>query len=250
MSDQLKTENKRFSPKPFQQDAINAAKEHFKNYSRGQLILPCGAGKTLTALWIKESLNSTKVLVLVPSLALLRQIKNQWAVQRNHSFRYLCVCSEISIDNASDGIVTHTYDLDCSVTTESSTIRDFVTKLSPFVIYSTYQSLKTISDAISGLDFVFDLAICDEAHRTAGVDKSLFGLIHDNTLIPAAFRLYMTATPRVFSATIKCNLESENTFLFDMSDSNIFGTEFLSHVFQKKLLRKEFLLIIKSFQLA
>jgi superfamily II DNA or RNA helicase len=235
ISAQLKTEIIKFTPQPFQIDAINSSINHYKNNNRGQLILPCGAGKTLTALWIKEALASIRTIVLVPSLALLRQIKNQWATQRNFSFRYLCVCSETSIDSASDDIVLHTYDLDSAVTTEPSVVRDFVSNSSPFVIYSTYQSLKVISDAVKNLDFTFDLVICDEAHRTAGADKSLFGLVHDKTLIPAVYRLYMTATPRVFSNTIKRNLEAENTFLFDMSDSNIFGTEFYRMSFKQAI---------------
>ena len=61
------------------------------------LIMPCGSGKTLTALWIKESMNVNKTLVVVPSLALLRQTKNQWLEQREHYFDYLCVCSEANI---------------------------------------------------------------------------------------------------------------------------------------------------------
>jgi hypothetical protein len=40
--------------------------------------------------------------------------------------------------------------------------------------------------------------LCDEAHRAAGhVDKT-WADIHDNTLVPAQRRLYMTATPRIY----------------------------------------------------
>jgi predicted helicase len=70
-----------FIPKPHQQKAIDECTLWFTEgeESRGQLILPCGAGKTFTSLWIKEELKSNKTLVLVPSLALLRQIKNEWS---------------------------------------------------------------------------------------------------------------------------------------------------------------------------
>ena len=72
------------------------------------------------------------------------------------------------------------------------------------VVFSTYQSLPTVADAQAlGLD-EFDLVICDEAHRTTGVtlageDESNFVRVHDNDYLHAARRLYMTATPRIYS---------------------------------------------------
>jgi predicted helicase len=63
-------------PKEHQVIAIEKVVQHFESNNRGQLILPCGAGKTVTALWIKEKIKSKTTLVLVPSLALLKQIKN------------------------------------------------------------------------------------------------------------------------------------------------------------------------------
>ncbi|MFD9672073.1 Helicase associated domain protein, partial [Streptomyces sp. NPDC059981] len=46
----------------------------------------------------------------------------------------------------------------------------------------------------------FDLAIVDEAHGTAGDLGRPWAAIHDNTRIPADFRLYLTATPRILAA--------------------------------------------------
>ncbi|MFD9673166.1 Helicase associated domain protein, partial [Streptomyces sp. NPDC059981] len=46
----------------------------------------------------------------------------------------------------------------------------------------------------------FDLAIVDEAHGTAGDPGRPWAAIHDNQRIPAAFRLYLTATPRILAA--------------------------------------------------
>ena len=49
----------------------------------------------------------------------------------------------------------------------------------------------------------FDLVICDEAHRTTGVDlkgedASHFTRVHDSDYLEAHKRLYMTATPRIY----------------------------------------------------
>ncbi|MEU6850416.1 Helicase associated domain protein [Actinacidiphila alni] len=46
----------------------------------------------------------------------------------------------------------------------------------------------------------FDLAIVDEAHMTAGFLGRPWAAIHDNARIPADYRLYLTATPRILAA--------------------------------------------------
>jgi hypothetical protein len=46
----------------------------------------------------------------------------------------------------------------------------------------------------------FDLAIVDEAHGIAGDLGRPWAAIHDNSRIPADFRLYLTATPRILAS--------------------------------------------------
>ena len=67
--------------------------------------------------------------------------------------------------------------------------------------------------------FAFDLAICDEAHRTTGLEKTATGdsqsnkpfqLIHEDKRISASKRLYMTATPRVFAENVKRRIEEQS----------------------------------------
>ena len=41
-------------PHPFQRDALDKITAGFRHHDRGQLILPCGTGKTLVALWAAE----------------------------------------------------------------------------------------------------------------------------------------------------------------------------------------------------
>jgi superfamily II DNA or RNA helicase len=192
------------------------------------LILPCGAGKTFTALWIKERLQSKNTLVLVPSLALLRQIKNEWSKQRKNIYQYLCVCSETDIDkDTTDTLVTHTYEIDTRVTTDSEHVKSFLLK--PFdekVIFSTYHSLQVIADAIKDIDFEFDFTFCDEAHKTAGVGNNKFSLVHNNNRIPSKYRLYATATPRIVKESLKKKLGDDLKYAYDMNDPDTFGYEF------------------------
>src|SRR5690606_36993550 len=46
----------------------------------------------------------------------------------------------------------------------------------------------------------FDLVVVDEAHRTSGNAAKAWASVHDQQRIPAAGRLYMTATPRLWEA--------------------------------------------------
>ena len=219
-----------FKPLDHQQKAINECVQWFTEgeETRGQLILPCGAGKTFTSLWIKEKLESNKTLVLVPSLALLRQIKNEWSKQRKTKYQYLCVCSEKDIDkDNTDSIVTQTYEIGGNVTTEPNEILSFLQNgTNEKVIFSTYQSLPSIAEAIENTEIIFDFVFCDEAHKTAGISKGIFGVVHNNSKIPAKRRLYATATPRIVKESIKKKLGDDLKFTHDMNDPETFGEEF------------------------
>ena len=69
-------------------------------------------------------------------------------------------------------------------------------------------------------------AIADEAHKTTGAKKQggdeerLFQLIHNETAIRAEMRLYMTATPRVYSN--KAQLNAKGFDVTDMGSSDIY----------------------------
>ncbi len=224
------------TPKPHQEIAIEKTINAFQRNDRGQLILPCGTGKTLISLWTHEKLNPSHTLVLFPSLALLRQTKNEWNSNRESYVPYICVCSEKDIDSdskSSDRIKTHLCEIGGPVTTDPQKIKTFLTQNKKTIIFATYQSLKEVQEAVKDSDFIFDLAICDEAHKTAGGRKSSFTLIHHD--IPIRKRLYMTATPRVFSAWIKEKAEKEERPLYDMSDPKTFGPEFHRMTFKEAI---------------
>src|SRR5262249_22989163 len=67
-------------PKPHQKRAIAAAKNHFlfAKAARGRMIMPCGTGKSLAALWIAQALNAKTVAIAVPNLALVTQGVRSW----------------------------------------------------------------------------------------------------------------------------------------------------------------------------
>ncbi|HHW3795473.1 TPA: DEAD/DEAH box helicase family protein [Legionella pneumophila] len=214
------------NPKDYQKRAIDNVVKGFGKSDRGQLILPCGAGKTLVSLWIKEALNAKHTLVLVPSLALLKQIKDEWVSNSLYTPR-ICVCSEQDIDENKDNLIFHVSEIGGNVSTDPMEIHTFLSHNDQTIVFSTYQSLEKVAEAVRGTGFQFDLAICDEAHKTAGSKLSKYGFVHSDSNILVKKRLYMTATPRVFSNNLKSTVTSDSTtYIQDMSDPHIFGCEF------------------------
>lgn len=71
----------------------------------------------------------------------------------------------------------------------------------------------------------------DEAHRTTGVtlagdDESNFVRIHDADYLKAQRRLYMTATPRIFTDAVKDKAAAHSAELATMDSEEIYGPEF------------------------
>jgi superfamily II DNA or RNA helicase len=215
-------------PRPHQKDAIRDVVKGFTAADRGQLVMACGTGKTLTALFITEKLASKRTLVLLPSLSLLKQTLNEWRANATTEFASLPVCSDESVSQAEDTAVAHTSDLHVPVTTSPDDIAAFLRRKSgPLVVFSTYQSSPQIEKAFAlGRVPGFDLIIADEAHRVAGKVSRDFGTVLDPKAIRGERRLFMTATPRVYAAAAKKAAAEEHFSLASMDDHTKFGEEF------------------------
>jgi len=226
-------------PKEHQLIAIKEITNGFRKHDRGQLIFPCGAGKTLVSLWVQEALKVNHTIVLLPSLALLKQTKNEWSSNQSLFVQYMCVCSAKDVDSKEDVFITTVNEISGKVSTDPREIYTFLKKNKKTIIYSTYQSLHAVCEAIKDMEFEFDLAICDEAHKTSGGEIGKFCLIHSNENIPIKKRLYMTATPRIISDETKKSLKKDNiNYFYDMSNENIFGPEFYRMSFKEAIDKK------------
>lgn len=84
----------RWKPLPHQRTAIRDVLAGFENHDRGRLIMACGTGKTLAALWSSEALGSRCTLLLVPSISLAQQNLKQWGRHAKEEFDCLVVCSD------------------------------------------------------------------------------------------------------------------------------------------------------------
>ena len=86
-------------PHPHQIGAVNDGHTHFVTGKarRGKLIMPCGSGKSLTAYWIAGKLAARRIVIAVPSLALIRQTLKVWlreTLANHQAVDWICVCSD------------------------------------------------------------------------------------------------------------------------------------------------------------
>ncbi|WP_390491797.1 DEAD/DEAH box helicase family protein, partial [Helicobacter pylori] len=228
-------------PRSHQIEAIEETKKYFSDpkNTRGKLIMACGTGKTYTSLKIMEALDPKITLFLAPSIALLSQTFREYAQEKSEPFYASIVCSDDKVgkskDEDNDDIKFSELPLKPSTRLEDilSVHKKAQKENKRFIIFSTYQSALRIQEAQRmGLGGI-DLIICDEAHRTVGAmyssnerdDKNAFTLCHSDENIKAKKRLYMTATPKVYSESSKAKAKESDNVIYSMDDEWIFGEE-------------------------
>ncbi|GAA7145272.1 hypothetical protein HpBGD45_04030 [Helicobacter pylori] len=242
-------------PRPHQIEAIEATKEYFSDpkNTRGKLIMACGTGKTYTSLKIMEALDPKITLFLAPSIALLSQTFREYAQEKSEPFYASIVCSDDKVgkgkkNKSDDGIDDINFsELPLKPSTRLEDILSVHEKAQKenkrFIIFSTYQSALRIQEAQRmGLGGI-DLIICDEAHRTVGAmyssnerdDKNAFTLCHSDEHIKAKKRLYMTATPKVYSESSKAKAKEKDNVIYSMDDEEIFGEEIYTLNFERAI---------------
>ncbi len=228
--------------------------------ARGKIILPCGTGKTRISLRIIEQLTPPGELsiVLCPSIALVAQIRREYLQNTEKDMRALAVCSDEtagydpgkeSSRNTADDPTLDNSNVSASVVKGKVTtnpaeiaqwIRDGRNGRRISVIFGTYQSGRPIADALQEAGVTARVLVADEAHRTAGLRREKtaagaplspdevrvrdFTLCHDNNAMPAAYRIYQTATPREYGNKIKLD-RSSDWVVRSMEDEETFGVE-------------------------
>ncbi|WP_282089327.1 DEAD/DEAH box helicase [Streptomyces tendae] len=194
------------------------------NGLRGQVHAACGAGKTImAAASARRLVPRGRVLVLVPTLDLLAQTVRAWH-EAGHKGPAVAVCS-LQDD-------PELWSLKVRSTTNPIQLALWHGP-GPVTIYATYASLGVLAEAFEGvygqkLDPV-DLAVVDEAHRTSGSMGKAWADIHDQSVIPAYRRLYLTATPRIWEERLNREVAEgardplPREMAASMDDEKVFG---------------------------
>lgn len=241
----------RKTPKDHQKEAIEDVMKGFETNDRGRLVMACGTGKTFTSLKIVEALykkfsldtnndfKNFNVLYLVPSIALLSQTIVEWKTQQTFgtNVRTFGVCSDQTAGQTkrnrkdTDEILVQ---MPIPATTDIQRIQKEYTskRCGVNIFFSTYQSIDVISSLAKTCKITFDIAICDEAHRTigsyktSGEDLSNFVKIHKDSFVPCKKRLYMTATQKIYSTGAKQDAKDGGYEVYSMDDESIYGPLF------------------------
>ncbi len=234
--EQLDYRPEQFSLRPHQQEAFDDVINGFKDSDQGKLIMACGTGKTFTALRIAEEIAGIggRVLYLVPSIGLFSQAMREWAEQQEVPHRYIGICSDTSAGKKNEDVPIQ--ELEIPVTTDPQKISEALGETDEeamTVVFCTYHSLPIVEDAQDQGAPTFDLILCDEAHRTTGIEgtddktkTSPFVLVHNADRIRAKKRLYMTATPRLYTEGAKAKAARHDIEVFSMDDPATYGPEF------------------------
>ena len=224
--------------------------------ARGRIILPCGAGKTRIALRIVEQLTEAGQLsvVLCPSIALVAQLRREFLQNAESDIRAMAVCSDQTagydpkkegnakraLDPTQDNSNVSATEVKGLVTTDPGEITAWIADAADAprvsVIFGTYQSASSVAEALDLADTSVQVLVCDEAHRTAALRRHRkpdeqarlqeFTLCHEQQAFPARYRIYQTATPRIYNHTTSPRRVDASEFVVrSMDDETIFGVE-------------------------
>ena len=222
-----------FEPRDHQKKALSEAVDYFVNEgnSRGKLIFPCGAGKSLTGFWMLQQLQSKSTLIAVPSLSLVKQTLDVYLreiVAHQRKVKWLCICSDEGIGQ-DDDVVFYTENLGVPCQTDPEYIEQWLSenKDEEIIVFTTYQSCRIIGEISKKLNYKFDLGIFDEAHKTVGSDKKLFSHLLFEENISIQKRIFMTATERFYRGS--------KDDIISMDDYDIYGDTFTQMSFKEAI---------------
>ena len=241
--------------------SVRVLKEHEQSESgglpigqaRGKIILPCGTGKTRISLRIIEELTPLGELsiVLCPSIALVAQIRREYLQHAETSIRALAVCSDETAgydpkredagsaqdDPTRDRSNVSASEVKGKVTTDPAEIAAWIRQgqgnYQANIVFGTYQSSHRIGEALRDTGTTAAVLVADEAHRTAGLRRNRkleerirdFTICHDNGRFPARYRVYQTATPRVYDTSGNFRPRNPDWVVRNMDDETVFGVE-------------------------
>lgn len=206
-----------------QKRAVTAAWRAVRDGGRAIVESCCGSGKTLIAAACARRVAARgKVLATMPTIELVWQTAGVWLAHGGRRGPVVIVCSSSENRELEEAGLK----VDAVITTKAHRIAEVVRAAAggPVTVFATYASIDRVVEA-HALHAMpgFDLAVIDEAHRTAGSSAKPWAAVHDDTKIPSRRRLYFTATPRI-AAGITGGLEdSAHNVICSMDDPEVFG---------------------------
>ncbi|GHA51018.1 hypothetical protein GCM10010329_86240 [Streptomyces spiroverticillatus] len=183
--------------RPHQVEAVDAVLRHLQLPAgspvpveglRCQVIAATASGKSRIAAGVAHGLRARRVLVLVPTKELVRQMAAEWR-RAGRGGAMVGACSLRPAEAGGVPCTTEAADLVAWVEGEDQ---------GPVTVFSTYHSAHVVAKAQALGMGGFDLMVVDEAHHTSGDAEKAWAIVHDQKRITSVRRLYMTATPRIW----------------------------------------------------
>jgi superfamily II DNA or RNA helicase len=207
---------------PHQREAIDAALRTVRaGKPRTTVVLPCGTGKTRVGSEISQQIAAGgRVLIVEPTIELVGQTLHAWRqVHGDHALgRTVALCSDPGV---ADRRGQELRDSHAAVTTSPAELAGLTACASRVTVASTYAGMNVVAAAHANYGLrPWDLIIIDEAHRTAGAAAKAWALVHDDAVLPAVRRLYLTATPRIVA---DAGESGTGPLAVSMDDEKIYG---------------------------
>ncbi len=216
----------------YQQQAVNSAVTGLRDGGRGQIHMACGTGKTLVAFQVATQLALNGLIAIVcPSISLVSQTLREWGAA-GYSGRAFAICYDTDAGDEFGDVTS----LPCPTGTDPEHLAAFLRRFpdGPRLLVSTHQSVDRLGAGLVMAHTQADLLIIDEAHHTTGRGAKKIAVIHDDRRVPAARRIYMTATPRYLSSGIAKPGEADGTVV-SMDDPSTFGPVLFSYPFSRAI---------------
>ena len=190
--------------------------------------MACGTGKTEVGFWVYKKIKPKICLVLVPSIALVKQIRAAWLSQIPITSPVMTfqLCSSKDITKDEDCVKVRKSDLSMEFFSDKDNLKEWLKKKPNInkIIFSTYQSSKILKGFFTKKKQI-DFAVFDEAHRTAVLNQSVksnFSFALSDKNIPIKKRLFMTATRRINNYKKKNKFGEANTII-SMDRKDLYG---------------------------
>ncbi|MEV5901297.1 Helicase associated domain protein [Streptomyces sp. NPDC052127] len=205
--------------RPHQKEAVAATTVVLRDRPRASVIAACGTGKTLIAARTTARIAPRgRVLVLLPTLDLLSQTIRSWRLAGRKGTTVAVCSARQALDHEPLGA-------DIPLTTDPAELTALTARPrpGPVTAYASYASLPAVVAAHRDHRLPpWDLVVVDEAHRTAGRLGKAWAAVHHDDQVPAARRLYLTATPRVWDADDTPDTDEADA-VASMDDETLFG---------------------------
>ena len=205
------------TPRYYQKDAADIAKNYYEKYDRGWIQWFCRTGKSNGSFWIYESIypqiksEKNLVLILVPSRQLVVQTHDDWVFIAKSYGRNI---RSIKIGGVDDSLKD---------VGEISRWINHSSNDNINLIVSTYQSSEKISQALKITKSEIDLTINDEVHKLTGNDTKSWKRALLDSFIPSKKRLSMTASPIEYTTS--------SVGFSGMENKSLFGEKFHEYTF-------------------